>query len=119
MYFNEQFFYKKVNKNKFWAQRAALENNLVQVSVSQEELKKYVSLTTVQTKGLKRYLRESEISESNNEQGEYNDQNEVVINTLKGAKKRRLALVHEAETEKVVSDPNVLGLDVSSNLHNS
>ncbi|XP_033224203.1 probable ATP-dependent RNA helicase kurz [Belonocnema kinseyi] len=105
---------KIAEKKKKKQNRAALENNLAQVSVSQEELKKYVSLTTVQTKGLKRYLRESEISEANNEAGEYNDQNDVVIKTLKGAKKRRLALVQEAEAEKVLYDPTVLGLDERS-----
>ena len=96
-----------------------MESNLAQVSVSQDELKHYVSLTAVQTKGLKRYLKESEISEANIEQqGCEDDQNQVVINTIKGAKKRRLALVQGAEEEKVSTDLNVLGLEVSSNLYN-
>lgn len=95
-------------------QRAALESNLAQVSVSQDELKQYVSFTAVQTKGLKRYLRESEVSLENNKVEECDENGKVVINTLKGAKRIRLALAQESKEKKSSTDPNVLNLDVSN-----
>lgn len=48
---------EKKNKKKA---RAELVEGLSEINVSQEELKQYVSLSTLQTKGLKRYLQESE-----------------------------------------------------------
>ena len=87
---------------------------MAKVTVSQEELKKYVSLSTVQTKGLKRYLRESEEAAANIVATKNKSQeDDIVINTLKGAKRRRLALAQQTKEEKVSNDPNVLGLEVS------
>lgn len=105
---------KIVEKKKKKLNRAALESNLAQVSVSQDELKQYVSFTAVQTKGLKRYLRESEVSLENNKVEECDENGKVVINTLKGAKRIRLALAQESKEKKSSTDPNVLNLDESS-----
>lgn len=96
-------------------QRVDLESKLAQVAVSQDELKQYVSFTAVQTKGLKKYLRESEVPLETNaaqEEGD-TDSNKKIINSLRGVKRRRLALILEPKKKKI-SDPNVLGLDVST-----
>ncbi|XP_051163184.1 probable ATP-dependent RNA helicase kurz [Leptopilina boulardi] len=106
---------KIVEKKKKKLNRATLESNLAQVSVSQDELKQYVSFTAVQTKGLKRYLRESEASLEKNTPQEVDENNDkVIVNTLKGAKRIRLALAQEPKEKKNSTDPNILDLDESS-----
>lgn len=86
------------------------------VQAPQEELKQYISLTSVQTKGLKRHFREMElpvkehIIKSNNED---EDMLEVPVNAIKGSKKRRMAILKEQKVQDAVSDPNVIGFDVS------
>ena len=93
-----------------------MESNLAQVSVSQDELKHYISLTAVQTKGLKRYLKESEISEVNIEQQDHEDKFDAcnvlalpskkrkTVNKAKGVTETRLILSKTKRTqlEKIV-----------------
>lgn len=73
-------------------------------------------MTSVQTKGLKRHFREMElpvkehIIKSNNED---EDMFEVPVNAIKGSKKRRMAILKEQKVQDAVSDPNVIGFDVS------
>lgn len=73
-------------------------------------------MTSVQTKGLKRHFREMElpvkehIIKSNNED---EDMLEVPVNAIKGSKKRRMAILKEQKVQDAVSDPNVIGFDVS------
>lgn len=74
-----------------------------------------MSLAAVQTKGLKRHLREAEletfvhsVEPSNND-----DSEEPVVNSLKGSKKRRLAILHKAKQKSRNDDPNTLDVDVS------
>ena len=90
---------------------------LEKVQVPQEELKQYVSLTSVQTKGLKRQFREDKLLTKeykvNLDNQNQDDALEVSINAIKGSKKRRLAILEEQKVKDAVSDPNVIGFDVS------
>lgn len=86
------------------------------VQAPQEELKQYISLTSVQTKGLKRHFREMELPvkehkiKSNNEN---EDMSEAPVNAIKGSKKRRMAILKQQKVQDAVSDPNIIGFDVS------
>lgn len=74
-----------------------------------------MSLTTIQTKGLKRHLQEEELESYINsiEPTTYNEFDEPVVNALKGAKKRRIALLNKIQQTNGSNDPSTLGLDVS------
>lgn len=50
------------------------------------------------------------IIKSNNED---EDMLEVPVNAIKGSKKRRMAILKEQKVQDAVSDPNVIGFDVS------
>lgn len=50
------------------------------------------------------------IIKSNNEN---EDMLEVPINAIKGSKKRRMAILKQQKVQDAVSDPNVIGFDVS------
>nr|XP_031830340.1 probable ATP-dependent RNA helicase kurz [Nomia melanderi] len=114
---------KVVEKKKKKLQRATLLEELAKVQTTQEELKQYVSLTSLQTKGLKRYFREAElpIKEYNdNGNNDYeNDDKEESVNAIKGAKKKRLSILKDERKVKAVSDPNVVGFDESSDSETS
>ena len=86
-------------------------------TVSEEELKQYVSLTTVQTKGLKRTLQESKIESfvHNLETNNSEESTEPIANSLKGVKKRRIAILNNIKKHVSNKDPNVLDIDVSDN----
>lgn len=81
----------------------------------EEELKQYISLSAVQTKGLKRHLREAELETLVNSVGpsKNDDSEEPVVNSLKGSKKRRLAILHKGKQKNKVEDLNTLDVDVS------
>lgn len=76
-----------------------------------------MSLTSLQTKGLKRHFREAELPiKEYNDSGHNNyenDDKEELVNAIKGAKKKRLAILKEERKVEAVSDPNVIGFDVS------
>lgn len=74
-------------------------------------------MTSVQTKGLKRHFREAELSVKEykidlNIKNE-NDTVEIPINAIRASKKKRLAILEKEVIEKTISDPNVIGFDVS------
>lgn len=74
-------------------------------------------MTSVQTKGLKRHFREAELSVKeykidSNIKNE-NDTVEIPINAIRASKKKRLAILEKEVIEKTISDPNVIGFDVS------
>lgn len=80
------------------------------------ELQQYVSLRSVQNKGLKRYFREVEAFASGKNkvnEGEGSDTIETVANSIKGSKKRRLAIVNNTRQDEDTSDQNVVGFEVS------
>lgn len=74
-------------------------------------------MTSVQTKGLKRHFREAELSVKeykidSNIKNE-NDTVEIPINAIRASKKKRLAILEKEVIKKTISDPNVIGFDVS------
>ncbi|XP_031371307.1 probable ATP-dependent RNA helicase kurz isoform X2 [Apis dorsata] len=110
---------KVIEKKKKKLQRTELLKELVKVQASPEELKQYISLTSVQTKGLKRHFREAELSVKeykidSNIKNE-NDTIEMPINAIRASKKKRLAILEKEVIEKTISDLNVIGFDESSN----
>lgn len=106
---------KVVEKKKKKLRRTELLQELEKVQVPKEELKQYVSLTSVQTKGLKRQFREDKLPTKeykvNLDNQNEDDALEVSINAIKGSKKRRLAILEEQKAKDAVSDPNVIGFD--------
>ena len=106
---------KVVEKKKKKLNRGTLLEELAKVQAPQEELNHYVSLTSIQTKGLKRHFREIELPtkeyEVNANDEDENDAVEVPVNSIKGGKKKRLAILEEQRKEEAVSDPNVVGFD--------
>lgn len=100
-------------------QSAELLEKLAKVQVPTAELQQYVSLTSLQNKGLKRHFRELEAPESklkhklDDEEEEENDTQEVSINSIKGSKKKRLAILDNVKRNEAISDPNVVGFEVS------
>ncbi|XP_043263355.1 probable ATP-dependent RNA helicase kurz [Colletes gigas] len=108
---------KVVEKKQKKLHRATLLEELAKVQAPQHELKQYVSLTAVQTKGLKRHFREAELptKEYNDKivNDNENDGTEVVINAIKGRKKR-LAILADSRKNDVCSDPNIVGFEESS-----
>ncbi|XP_033339940.2 putative ATP-dependent RNA helicase kurz [Megalopta genalis] len=113
-----------IEKKKKKLQRATLLEELAKVQATPQELQQYVSLTSVQTKGLKRHFREVDLSikECNDKINNdcKNEDEEMPINSIKGGKKRRLAiLVDERKMDDTVSHPNVVGFDESSDSESS
>ncbi|OAD58855.1 putative ATP-dependent RNA helicase kurz [Eufriesea mexicana] len=108
---------KVVERKKKKLHRAELLEELAKVQAPQEELKQYVSLTSIQTKGLKRHFRETELFVIGNKNKLKNknedDVLEVPINAIKGAKKKRLAISEEQKIQEAISDPNVIGFDAN------
>lgn len=91
---------------------------LAKVQIPTAELQQYVSLTSLQNKGLKRHFRELEAPESKlkhklDDEEEENDTQEVSINSIKGSKKKRLAILDNVKRNEAISDPNVVGFEVS------
>lgn len=96
----------------FSIQRATLLEELAKVQAPEEELKQYMTLAAVQTKGLKRHFSEIEKGlkpkiPKSDPQGE-----QIVVNAIKGAKQARLSLLANNDEDKSNLDPNVVGLDV-------
>lgn len=90
--------------------------NLAKVQASATELQQYTSLTSLQNKGLKRYFRELDAPpqklKRKTDEGEENDTAEVAINSIKGSKKKRLAVLN-GKQDNASFDPNVVGFEVS------
>ncbi|XP_066602003.1 probable ATP-dependent RNA helicase kurz [Prorops nasuta] len=108
---------KVVERKQKKLQRASLLDELAKVQAPIDELKQYTSLTTIQTKGLKRHLRELEtlvIKNSADTNDENEDKEEFVTNAIKGAKKKRISALVSEEGKNTSSDPNVIPLNISS-----
>ncbi|XP_015600106.1 probable ATP-dependent RNA helicase kurz [Cephus cinctus] len=104
---------KVVERKEKKLQRATLLEELAKVQVPADELKQYVSLTAVQTKGLKRHFRETEAYKTNLDIVK-DDDGEIVVNAIKGSKKQRLALLYSDKKKDASVDPNIVGLNESS-----
>lgn len=90
--------------------------DLAKVQASSAELKQYVSLTSLQNKGLKRHFRELEapVSKVKHKADDVEEENDTrTVNSLKRSKKKRLDIIDDAKQSKAVSDPNVVGFEVS------
>ncbi|GLH11278.1 ATP-dependent RNA helicase DHX8 [Gryllus bimaculatus] len=88
--------------------RASLLNALAEVQAPPEVLKKLVSITKYQTKGLKRIHEEEICTAEENTSGE-----NVMTNKLVGHRKRRM-LLNEDTNEQATKDPNIVGFESSS-----
>lgn len=104
-------------------QRAALLEDLAKVQASPAELQQYVSLTSLQNKGLKRHFRELETPvkklKCKADDKDENDSEKITINSIKGSRKKRFAILSKAEQERAELreraklDPNIVGFEVS------
>lgn len=101
----------------FILQRAALLEDLAKVQASPAELQQYVSLTSLQNKGLKRHFRELETPaeklKRKADDEEDSDLTKTTINSIKLSKKKRLAILNNVKQDKAALDPNVVGFEVS------
>lgn len=101
-------------------QRATLLNDLVKVQASPAELEQYVSLTSLQNKGLKRHFRELETSEKlkrkEDDEEKAKEESDLMKrkrNSIKGSRKKiRLGILDTVEQrrldliQRAKSDPN-------------
>lgn len=98
-------------------QRATLLENLAKVQASPAELQQYVSLTSLQNKGLKRHFRELEASiEKLNHKADDEEESDSIktnVNSIKMSKKKRLAILDSVKQNEARLDPNVVGFEVS------
>nr|XP_012232791.1 PREDICTED: probable ATP-dependent RNA helicase kurz [Linepithema humile] len=108
---------KVIEQKKKKLKRATLLENLAKVQVSPAELQQYVSLTSLQNKGLKRHFRELEtpISKLKCKTSEEEESNatEAGVNSIKGSKKKRLAILDNKKQDKDTSNQNVVGFESS------
>lgn len=100
-------------------QRATLLEDLVKLQASSDELQQYTSLTSLQSKGLKRHFRELEIpiSKLKRKRNEIKKSDTIdatfCANSIKGSKKKRLVILDHAKQNKTIFDSNIVGLEVS------
>lgn len=93
--------------------------DLVKLQASSDELQQYISLTSLQNKGLKRHFRELEMPvlklKCKKNEIEESDTIETTFcaNSIKGSKKKRLAVLDHAKQDKTMFDPNMVGFEVS------
>ncbi|KAK7794474.1 hypothetical protein R5R35_004698 [Gryllus longicercus] len=97
-----------VDRKKKKETRASLLNALAEVQAPPEVLKKLVSITKYQTKGLKRIHEEEICTAEENTSGENG-----ITNKLVGHRKRRM-LLNEDTNEQAAKDPNIVGFESSS-----
>lgn len=100
----------------FILQRATLLEDLAKVQASPGELQQYVSLTSLQNKGLKRHFRELETPVKKLKRRadeEESDSINTTINSIKMSKKKRLAILNRVKQDEAKLDPNVVGFEVS------
>lgn len=108
---------KVVDRKKKKANRASLLESLSKVQASPLELQQLVSISSVQTKGLKKHFLEQQYPNKNLPKSRVDDSlgdNNYVLNSLQGSKRKRLdALDGNEKRSKISSDPNVVGLEES------
>lgn len=101
----------------FILQRATLLEDLAKVQASPGELQQYVSLTSLQNKGLKRHFRELEAPvkklKRKADDKEESDSINTTVNSIKMSKKKRLAILNRVKQDEAKLDPNVVGFEVS------
>lgn len=87
------------------------------MQASPAELQQYVSLTSLQNKGLKRYFRELETPveklKRKADDEEEDDLMKTTVNSIKMNKKKRLAVLGNIKQDEAKLDPNVVGFEVS------
>uniref|UniRef100_A0A182LRS3 RNA helicase n=1 Tax=Anopheles culicifacies TaxID=139723 RepID=A0A182LRS3_9DIPT len=112
---------KIVDQKKKKENRTALIASLVAVQASQEELSGFRKLSEVQTKGLKQHFKEQKYGVTLVEKAAKKAKapGEVKIKSLIGSRRKRLALLRQAnptlvEGEQGEYDPNIVGLNDSS-----
>ncbi|XP_066144802.1 probable ATP-dependent RNA helicase kurz [Euwallacea fornicatus] len=112
---------KIVNNKRKKENRASLLESLQKVQASSEELSQLTSITSVQTKGLKKFFLEA----SNSDIITSSFAEAVVpknINPIKGAKRKRLLLSAEepeGKKQRVNNDPNIVGFESESESNSS
>lgn len=108
---------KVVERKKKKLQRAALLEDLAKVQATPAELKQYVSLTSLQNKGLKRHFRELETPveklKRKADDEEESDSTKITINSIKMSKKKRLAILNNIKQDEAKLDPNIVGFESS------
>ncbi|KAF7282101.1 hypothetical protein GWI33_003218 [Rhynchophorus ferrugineus] len=105
---------KIVDKKKKKENRATLLESIQKVQATSEELSQLTSIASVQTKGLKRYLQES-----NPDKIKFKTESvapkEVKLNSISGSKRKKLLQEHSIPEKRFKSnDPNVVGLESDS-----
>nr|XP_022903112.1 probable ATP-dependent RNA helicase kurz [Onthophagus taurus] len=99
---------KIVERKEKKKQRTELLDELIKIQAKQEDLNQLVSLSTIQTKGIKKHFIESKRPKSDNK-----IENNFKINSIKGSRKKLL----NYEDNKPLYDknnPNIVGLDSES-----
>lgn len=90
--------------------------DLAKVQASPAELQQYMSLTSLQNKGLKRHFRELEIPVEKLKRKASNEEkidSIETVNSIKMSKKKRLAILSSVKQDEAKLDPNVVGFEVS------
>ncbi|XP_012532022.1 probable ATP-dependent RNA helicase kurz [Monomorium pharaonis] len=107
---------KVVEQKKKKLQRVTLLEDLAKVQASPTELQQYVSLTSLQNKGLKRYFRELEAPEKLEKlkrKADDEDSNQITVNSIKTSKKKRFAVLSNIKQNEAKRDPNIVGFESS------
>ncbi|XP_057318023.1 probable ATP-dependent RNA helicase kurz [Microplitis mediator] len=113
---------KVIERKEKKQRRAGLLEDLARVQVPAEELQQYMSITTIQTKGLKRHFQELNAPQSFPKNKKYDvEEAESIPNAIKGNKRIRTALLRDELTHQSSSDPNIVGFeeDTDSNEESS
>ncbi|KAJ4445445.1 hypothetical protein ANN_07250 [Periplaneta americana] len=99
-------------------QRASLLEALSKIPTQPELLSQLTSITSVQTKGLKKHFLEQERGDKKVKRKQVDEDEEEAhnINSIAGSQKRKRLLMLELDEEKTAEakDPNVVGLETSS-----
>ncbi|KAL0100806.1 hypothetical protein PUN28_019294 [Cardiocondyla obscurior] len=110
---------KVIERKKKKLQRATLLEDLAKVQASSTELQQYVSLTSVQNKGLKRHFRELETPnkfEKLKRKENIEEESDIInssVNSIKMSKKKRQAILDSVRQDQTKLDPNVVGFESS------
>ncbi|KAG8039658.1 hypothetical protein G9C98_000387 [Cotesia typhae] len=103
---------KIVERKQKKLQRADLLKNLAEVQASSGELEQYMSITAIQTKGLKRHFQELNAPSSKaKDRNIILEEAKSIPNAIKGSKKRRMELLGSELKQQASSDPNIIGFE--------
>ncbi|TGZ42200.1 putative ATP-dependent RNA helicase kurz [Temnothorax longispinosus] len=106
---------KVVERKKKKLQRATLLEDLAKVQASPTELQQYVSLTSLQNKGLKRHFRELEMPVEKLKRKADEEESDLIksVNSIKMSKKKRLAILDGVKQDEAKLDLNIVGFESS------